>query len=105
MTVYTIPAYLKSFLKVIIDGQELYFSFDYNEIGDYWVFGLWTDEETNLFQTKLVPYIPLNSLFVIKGVPNGYFYCLCKSTDKIDKNAVLSGAATLAYLPKIEIGE
>ena len=97
MTTYSILPYENSFGRAVVGGKVFFFSFDYNSEGDFWSFGLWQNEKTLIYSTKLVKGIPLNAFFKIAGAPEGYFECVVKGDGELTKDAVLSGAVALIF--------
>lgn len=98
-----VPDRNDSMSTLSIDGKEYILRFTYNEIYDYWSFGLYDrDKRPIVAMTKIVPNFPLFHYYTDTGIPDGIFGCL-SDTDKVGREAFNDKTAEFVYIPNAEL--
>lgn len=105
MTYIQVPDMNDSISFIEIDGAEYWLRFTYNELYDYWSFGIYDDQEEPIIaMTRIVPNFPLMHFYEAHGLPDGVFGCLCDS-ENVGRYAFLNDEATFVYIPWSEMEE
>lgn len=100
-----IPDMNDSLSTITIDDKEWLIRFTYNEIGDYWSFGIYSlEEEPILAMTKIVPNFPLIHFYNYTDLPDGVFGAL-STEDRIGREAFNDGKAEFVFIPIEELEE
>lgn len=102
-TVIMPPDLHDSFSRVVLNNTEYLIRFTYNDVGDYWTFGLYDGEQLPLAAgIKLVPNSPLNFFYQCSGLPDGTFGVL-SDLDRIGHRALLDGRARFVFIPNSDL--
>lgn len=100
-----VPDMNDSLSTVTIDDKEWLLRFTYNEIGDYWSFGIYDlEEEPILAMTKIVPNFPLIHFYNYTDLPNGVFGAL-STEGRIGRETFNDGKAEFVFIPIEELEE
>lgn len=88
-----------------IDGKEYLLRFTYNELYDFWSFGLYTSEEEPIIAlTRIVPNFPIFHYYTYPDIPDGIFGCI-SDTDSVGRHAFNNKTAEFVYIPNVELEE
>lgn len=98
-----VPDMNDSISYLSIDRKEYGLRFTYNEIGDYWNFGLYRADNTPIVaMTRIVPNFPLFFFYTDSELPDGIFGCL-SDRETVGRYAFTDGTAEFVYIPNIEV--
>ena len=100
-----VPDMNDSISTLSIDGKEYALRFTYNELHDYWSFGLY-DANINpiVAITRIVPNFPLFHFYTSKDLPDGVFGCV-SDKDTVGRYAFKDKTAEFVYIPNTELEE
>lgn len=99
-----VPDMNDSMSTITIDGEQFVIRFTYNELGNYWSFGIYNIEQKPIIaMTKIVPNFPINHFFTYTELPDGVFGALSKEK-RIERYSFIEGKAKFVYIPKAEMG-
>ncbi|MEG1716200.1 MAG: hypothetical protein RR275_05270 [Lachnospiraceae bacterium] len=105
MLYITVPDMNDSMSAVTIDNTEFNIRFTYNELGDYWSFGIYdTEEEPMIAMTKIVPDFPLTHFYTSTDLPDGTFGAISNELH-IGRQTFNEGKAEFVYIPNSEVEE
>lgn len=100
-----VPDMNDSLSTITIDDKEWLIRFTYNEIGDYWSFGIYSlEEEPILAMTKIVPNFPLIHFYNYTDLPNGVFGAL-STEERIGRETFNLEKAEFVFIPAEELEE
>lgn len=98
-----VPNRNDSISSIIIDKREYRIRFTYNEIGEYWNFGLYDREENPIIaMTKIVPNFPLTHFYTSTDLPDGVFGAITE-LNRIERNDFENEKANFIYIPYLEM--
>lgn len=106
MVYFTPPDQNDSFTRVVLDGDEYLFRFTYNYEGQFWVVGVYQNENSPLVAgMKIMPSFPINWYFrQYIELPKG-FLAVVTRLEKIERESFMNGDAQLVYVTKAEFDE
>lgn len=105
MLYINVPDMNDSMSSISIDGKEYMLRFTYNELYDYWSFGLYDKDKVPIIaMTKIVPNFPLFHPYTDTGIPDGIFGCL-SDADRVGREAFRDKTAEFVYIPNAELEE
>lgn len=98
-TIINVPDMNDSMARITLQNRLYMVRFTYNDTGDYWNFGLYTDlKEPIAIGMKIVPNVPVNLFFGRKEMPVGAFLCTGK-IQRASRNVFKEGKALFIYIP------
>lgn len=105
MLYIAVPDMHDSMSTIVIDGKEYILRFTYNEFGDYWSFGIYTNQETPIVaMVKIVPNFPLLHFYSYSELPEGTFGAVSKE-ERISRDSFRTGKAKFVYVSEEETRE
>ena len=103
MVEIAVPKRNDSMSSLSIDNKEYIIRFTYNEMGDYWSFGLYdASQEPIIAMTKIVPDFPLLHFYTYPDLPDVVFGAI-SNQDRIGRNDFWDGTASFVYLTQDEL--
>ena len=103
MVYINIPDMNDSMSTITIDEKEYKMRFTYNELYDYWNFGLYKGDDTPLISmVKIVPNFPLLYPYANAESPDGDFGCISE-LKKVGRNDFISKLAEFVYIPRKDL--
>ena len=101
-TEINVPDMNDSLSRITLQNKLYQARFTYNDTGDYWYFGLYTDlGDPIAIGMKIVPGIPVNLFFGRKEMPGGAFMCVGK-IPRVGKDAFKDGLARFIFIHQVE---
>ena len=98
-----VPDMNDSISTLSIDGKEYGLRFTYNELFDYWSFGLYNEKsEPIVAMTRIVPNFPLFHFYTNADIPDGIFGCR-SDKETVGRYAFSDGTAEFMYIPNVEL--
>lgn len=99
MLYINVPDMNDSISTLSIGGKEYALRFTYNEMMDYWSFGLYDGSKKPIIaMTRIVPNFPLFYFYTDAGIPDGIFGCI-SDTEDVGRNAFVDKTAEFVYVP------
>ena len=99
-----VPDMNDSMSMVKLDGKLYFLRFTYNEVNDYWSFGIYdAKREPLIAMTKIVPNYPLTFWCTDMELPRGIFAC-STNLDKIGRKSFSDVNTRFVYIPHEEVG-
>lgn len=103
MLYISVPDMNDSISSLSIDGKEYGLRFTYNELYDYWSFGLYDEENCPIIaMTRIVPDFPILHFYTGTDIPDGVFGCI-SDTEEIGRYAFVNKTAEFVYIPNVEL--
>lgn len=100
-----VPDMNDSISSIVIDEVEYGLRFTYNELFDYWSFGLYDeDEEPIIAMTRIVPNFPLFYYYDMPELPKGVFACITEQ-ETIGRDSFLDGSAEFIFMSDEDLAE
>ncbi|WP_313579969.1 phage baseplate plug family protein [Lacrimispora sp.] len=104
MLYITVPDRNDSMSTITLGKKEYLIRFCYNEIGDYWNFGVYDIYENPIVaMTKIVPNFPLMHFYTYLALPDGVFGAISDTGGRIGRNSFKNGEASFVYIPNSEL--
>lgn len=104
MLYITVPDMNDSMSTITIEEKDYIIRFTYNELGDYWSFGVYDiKEEPIISMTKIVPDFPIIYFYTYGGLPDGVFGALSETGGRIGRQSFNDKSAKFVYIPNKEL--
>lgn len=99
----TVPDMNDSMSSITIGKKEYLIRFTYNEMGDFWSFGIYSvEEEPIIAMTRIVPNFPLTHFYAYTDLSDGAFGAI-SSDGNVGRSAFKEGTAEFVYIPYSEL--
>ena len=99
-TIIEVPDMNDSMSRIVINGTAYYLRFTYNDTGDYWNFGLYSDlREPIILGRKIVPNFPIGLFLGTDAFPRGSFMAV-SNLQHIGRNAFTDSKAKFIFVPE-----
>lgn len=103
MIYINIPDMNDSISTITIDDKEYKLRFTYNEIYNYWNFGLYNDDGAPLISmVKIVPNFPLMYPYAYSELPDGDFGCISELKN-VGRNDFANKLAEFVFIPRRDL--
>ena len=98
-----VPDMNDSMSSVTIDDVEYQIRMTYNEIGDFWLFGLYKDDDTPIVaMTKVIPNFPFMYCYRDERLPDGVWGVI-SDVDHVGRDTFNEGLAELVFISRSDL--